>query len=38
MATGRFSARSIVEQYTDRIEERTEGPELRHVIEVNPTR
>jgi len=37
MASGRFSARAIVEQYTDRIEElNRKGPELRHVIEVNP--
>src|SRR5687767_3151062 len=37
MASGRFSARSIVEQYTDRIGELDrKGPELRHVIEVNP--
>jgi amidase len=37
MASGRFSARAIVEQYTDRIEDlNRKGPELRHVIEVNP--
>jgi amidase len=37
MASGRFSARNIVEQYTDRIEDLDrKGPELRHIIEVNP--
>src|SRR5687767_701312 len=37
MAAGRFSARTIVEQYTDRIEELDrKGPELRQIIEVNP--
>jgi amidase len=37
MASGRFSSRAIVEQYTDRIEELDrKGPELRHIIEVNP--
>ena len=37
MTAGRLTARSIVEQYTERIEELDrKGPELRHVIEVNP--
>jgi amidase len=37
MAAGRFSARAIVEQYIDRIEELDrKGPALHHVIEVNP--
>lgn len=37
MAAGKFTSRSIVEQYTDRIDELDrKGPELRHVIEVNP--
>src|SRR5687768_10344236 len=37
MASGRYSARDIVEQYTDRIEDLDrKGPELRHIIEVNP--
>ena len=37
MASGRFSARDIVEQYTDRIADLDrKGPELRHIIEVNP--
>ncbi len=37
MAAGKFTSRSIVEQYSDRIDELDrKGPELRHVIEVNP--
>src|SRR5687768_5377625 len=37
MASGRFSARAIVEQYTDRIGDLDrKGPELRHILEVNP--
>ncbi len=37
MASGRFSARDIVEQYADRIEDLDrKGPTLRHIIEVNP--
>lgn len=37
MATGRFTARSIVDQYLERIEEiDRKGPSLHHVIEVNP--
>ena len=37
MTSGRFSARSIVDQYLDRIEELDrKGPALHHVIEINP--
>ena len=37
MATGRFTTRSIVDQYLERIEEiDRKGPSLHHVIEVNP--
>ena len=37
MTAGRFSARSIVDQYIERIEELDrKGPALHHVIEVNP--
>src|SRR5687767_8410554 len=37
MASGRLSARAIVEQYTDRIGDLDrKGPELRHILEVNP--
>ncbi|MFL5520480.1 MAG: amidase [Gemmatimonadales bacterium] len=37
MASGRFSARSLVEQYLGRIESMDrQGPALRHVIETNP--
>jgi amidase len=37
MASGRFTARSLVEQYLGRIESLDrQGPTLRHVIETNP--
>ncbi len=37
MVSGRFSARSITEQYLDRIGDLDrKGPTLRHVIELNP--
>jgi len=37
MTAGRFTARSIVDQYLERIEELDrKGPALHHVIEVNP--
>jgi amidase len=37
MVAGRFSARSIVDQYVERIEELDrKGPALHHVIEINP--
>ena len=37
MAAGRFSARSITEQYLERIDDLNQkGPTLRHVIETNP--
>src|SRR4051812_48691355 len=37
MASGRMTARSITQQYLDRIEELDrKGPTLRHVIETNP--
>src|SRR5438046_9542722 len=37
MASGRMTARSITQQYLDRISELDrKGPTLRHVIEVNP--
>src|SRR5688500_4898378 len=37
MVAGRFSARAIVDQYIERIEELDrKGPALHHVIEINP--